>query len=99
MTDIARIQASDWEDWVAANSATVLDVREPTEWELGTLPGALTISLGEIVQRVEELPKDRPILCVCRSGNRSANVAAFLAFNGFRAANMEGGMKALGMQE
>ncbi len=81
------------------NDATVLDVREPDEWELGTLPGAVLISQGEIVDRMEELPKDKPVLCVCRSGGRSSNVAAFLSFNGYQTANLSGGMKALGMQD
>jgi len=79
--------------------ATILDVREPAEWSMGTLPDAVLISQNEIVRRLDELPKERPVLCVCRSGGRSANVAAFLAFNGYEAANMAGGMKALGMQD
>jgi rhodanese-related sulfurtransferase len=61
----------------------ILDVREPAEWSIGTLPEAVLISQNEIVRRLDELPKERPVLCVCRSGGRSANVAAFLAFNGY----------------
>lgn len=99
MTSVTQVEASEWETWVHDQRATVLDVREPDEWELGTLPGAVLISQGEIVERMEELPKDRPVLCVCRSGGRSSNVAAFLDFNGYRAANLSGGMKALGMQD
>jgi rhodanese-related sulfurtransferase len=57
------------------------------------------ISQGDLIARLDELPKDKPVLCVCRSGGRSANVAAFLAFNGYEAANMVGGMKALGLQD
>ena len=96
MTDVP---AAEWETWARENDATILDVREPAEWELGTLPSAVLISQGELVDRIAEIPKDRPVLCVCRSGGRSANVAAFLAFNGYEAANMAGGMKALGMQD
>lgn len=99
MKDVLEVDAADWETWVSDNDATVLDVREPDEWELGTLPGAVLVSMGDLVERVGELPKERPILCVCRSGSRSANVAAFLSFNGFEVANMSGGMKALGMQD
>lgn len=99
MNTFARVPASSWESWVEENDGAVLDVREPNEWQLGTLPRALLISQGQLIERIEELPKDRPILCVCRSGGRSANVAAFLAFNGYEAANMAGGMKALGMQD
>jgi sulfur dioxygenase len=93
------VPATEWEIWVEDNEATILDVREPAEWQLGTLPGAVLISQGELVERISELPKERPVLCVCRSGGRSANVAVFLSFNGYDAANLAGGMKALGMQD
>jgi rhodanese-related sulfurtransferase len=99
MSSFARVGAVDWETWVTSQDATILDVREPHEWEQGILPGALLISQGEIVDRIAELPADRPVLCVCRTGGRSANVAAFLAFNGLESANLEGGMKALGLQD
>lgn len=94
-----RVPAQEWEKWVADNDAVILDVREPREWALGTLPGALRISMGELVARIDELPDDKPILCVCRSGDRSGQVAAYLARSGRTpVANMVGGMKALGMQ-
>lgn len=99
MDPIVQIEAAEWEAWVSDNDATVLDVREADEWQLGTLPDAVLISQGEIVERLEEVPKDKPVLCVCRSGGRSSNVAAFLAFNGYEVANLSGGMKALGMQD
>jgi rhodanese-related sulfurtransferase len=99
MSAISQVDAADWESWTKDNDATVLDVREPDEWQLGTLPGAVLISQGEVVSRMDEVPKDKPVLCVCRSGGRSANVASFLAFNGYDAANMVGGMFALGMQD
>jgi rhodanese-related sulfurtransferase len=99
MGSYSEVDVAAWESWVAEREATILDVREPHEWSLGTLPGAVLISQGEIVSRIDELPKDRPVMCVCRSGGRSANVAAFLSFNGFEAANLAGGMKALGMQD
>jgi rhodanese-related sulfurtransferase len=99
VTSFTDVPASEWESWVDDADAIVLDVREPDEWELGTLPGAVLISQGEIVDKLDDLPKDKPVLCVCRSGGRSANVATFLAFNGYEVANMSGGMKALGMQD
>lgn len=99
VTAFTDVPAAEWETWVDENDATILDVREPNEWEMGTLPDAMLISQGEVVERIEDIPKDRPVLCVCRSGGRSANVAMFLAFNDYEAANMSGGMKALGMQD
>lgn len=99
MDQIIDVPAAEWETWVADNEAIILDVREPDEWELGTLPGATLIAQGDVVERVGDLPNDKPILCVCRSGGRSGNVAMFLAFNGYKVANMSGGMKALGLQD
>jgi rhodanese-related sulfurtransferase len=94
-----NVLASDWAQWAEDNGALILDVREPKEWALGTLPDATLVSMHEIPGRLGDLPKDRAILCVCRSGDRSSQVAAFLAQNGYDSvANMVGGMKALGMQ-
>lgn len=98
MDGFSNVAADDWEQWVADNDAVVLDVRQPFEWEFGTLPGAVLIQQSELPARLSELPRDRPILCVCRSGARSADVAVFLTYNDYQAANMTGGMKALGMQ-
>jgi len=99
MSAFAQVDAEDWETWVRDNDATLLDIREPDEWQSGTLPGSVLISQSDLVARIDEIPRDKPVLCVCRSGGRSANVAAFLAFNGYEAANMVGGMKALGLQD
>jgi len=99
MNTLETVPASEWEEWVEEHDGLVLDVREPPEWGLGTLPDALLISVGELVDKLDELPRDRAILCVCRSGSRSHQVAIFLSMSGFRrVANMSGGMKALGMQ-
>jgi rhodanese-related sulfurtransferase len=94
-----KIPAADWSTWTEENDAVILDVREPREWALGTLPDATLMSMNEIPNRMGELSTEQAILCVCRSGDRSNQVAAFLAQNGYNAvANMTGGMKALGMQ-
>lgn len=100
MTAIDNVPAADWQTWAEETGGTLLDVREPDEWEQGTLPNALLIPTSEIMERVDEVPNDRPVLCICRSGGRSQQVAAFLTFNGYKGvANMSGGMKALGMQD
>ncbi len=94
-----NVPAADWTQWIEDNDAVILDVREPKEWALGTLPDATLISMNEIPARLGEFRKDQAILCVCRSGDRSSQVAAFLTQNGYDSvANMVGGMKALGMQ-
>lgn len=99
MANLDPVNAEDWHEWVDETDGVLLDVREETEWEQGTLPDAQLIPMSEIMNRLDEIPKDKPILCICRSGGRSQQVAAFLAHHGYSVANMEGGMKALGMQD
>lgn len=55
-----------------AAGAFVLDVREPSEWVEGHIEGATLIPLGELESRVAEVPADKQVVVVCRSGNRSA---------------------------
>ena len=100
MATIEQVPAHDWQGWIQSREGTLLDVREPHEWELGTLPGALQISMNDIPDRIDDLPRDGGLLVVCRSGARSDRVAAFLSMNGFEVvANLAGGMKALGLQD
>jgi rhodanese-related sulfurtransferase len=100
MSTIEQVPANEWQEWIESRAGTLLDVREPQEWELGTLPGAVTISMNDVPTRLDDLPRDGGLLVVCRSGARSDRVAAFLAMNGFQdVANLAGGMKALGMQD
>jgi rhodanese-related sulfurtransferase len=74
--------------------AFLLDVREPEEWTAGHAPGATHLPLGQLPQRLDELPRDTDIVCVCRGGGRSAQAAALLAGQGFAVRNLDGGMLA-----
>ena len=56
----------------------LLDVREQWEYQEGHVPGAQLIPLGELEHRVNEVPRDRPILAICHSGQRSFAAAAYL---------------------
>ena len=73
--------------------ATVLDVREVDEWRLGRIDRAILISLGELAERIGELP-DGPVVCVCRSGSRSLLATRFLLRAGRDAVNLDGGLLA-----
>ena len=75
-----------------AEAPLVIDVRTPGEFCQGHIPGALGLPLLEIGSRSHELPKDRDIVCVCRSGHRSAIATMRLRSLGFRALNLTGGM-------
>ena len=73
--------------------AFVVDVREPDEWAAGHIPDATLIPLGELASRVGELPRDRSIVVVCRSGNRSAQGRDILLGAAFVAVtSLDGGM-------
>ncbi len=85
-------------EWVAAHrdAVHVLDVRQPDELadpELGAVEGAQNVPLGELAARIDEVPRDRPIVAVCRSGRRSAQATVILRRHGIeRVANLTGGM-------
>jgi hydroxyacylglutathione hydrolase len=76
---------------VEQGAATVIDVRTCHEYALGHLPSALHIPFTHLRARVDEVPPGKPVVCYCRSGNRSARAAAFLACLGHAAFNMRGG--------
>lgn len=79
---------------LADDGAVLVDVREPYEWREGHAPGARHIPLGELTRRLRELPADRHLVTVCRSGHRSARAAAMLAREGLQVSNLAGGMRA-----
>jgi rhodanese-related sulfurtransferase len=72
----------------------VLDVRTPEEWNDFHAPNTTLIPLEELASRLNELPKDQPILVVCRSGNRSQTGRDILRQAGFNATSMTGGLNA-----
>jgi rhodanese-related sulfurtransferase len=74
--------------------ALLLDVREPDEFDAGHAPGALPLPVGQLLARMGELEATRSIVCVCRSGVRSATAADELCKAGYDAANLTGGMLA-----
>lgn len=71
--------------------AVVLDVREPGEHELGAIPGAVNIRLGDLRDRLGELDKSRQYVCCCQVGLRGYLAERILKQNGFHAANLSGG--------
>ncbi len=72
----------------------ILDVREQDEWDAGHIDGAQHIPLGQLGDRLAEVPRDRPVVAVCRSGSRSDRAATRLRAGGFEAENMDGGVTA-----
>jgi rhodanese-related sulfurtransferase len=75
------------------DDAVLLDVREDDEWAAGHAPQARHLPMMEIPARMDEVPRDRDVVVVCRVGSRSAQVVAYLIAQGWdRVANLEGGM-------
>jgi rhodanese-related sulfurtransferase len=78
----------------AGDYSVLLDVRNADEWEAGHAPGARWVPLGELENARMRIPINRRVVCVCRSGARSARATETLKQWGFDAVNMAGGMKA-----
>jgi rhodanese-related sulfurtransferase len=90
---VQDVSAEDGHEIVEAGGF-LLDVREADEWEAGHAPEAVWIPMGELQARVDELPRDRRIVAICRSGGRSHTVAGALLAAGYDAVNLDGGMRA-----
>ncbi|KQT90750.1 sulfurtransferase [Marmoricola sp. Leaf446] len=91
MIEVPTIEVAQVPDPLPAG-VTVLDVREPVEWQHGHIDGALHVPLTQVPDRLEELPQDQQLLVVCKVGGRSAQATAFLREKGFEAVNLAGGM-------
>ena len=82
--------------WDSAEKAFLLDVREPVELAVEHAPAAVNIPLGQLRARLGELPRDREILVICRSGQRAYAATRILLQKGFKARNLSGGMLSRG---
>jgi len=84
-----EIHLNDIDDWLE-RGALIVDVRETWEYERGHIPGAISIPMGEVVARQDEIAG--PVVLVCATGNRSGRVAEFLVKQGrTHVANLLGG--------
>ncbi len=78
--------------WESLNGAFLLDVRNPQELVLESVPGAVNVPLPQLRNRLGELPRDREIHIICRSGGRAYFATRILLQNGFKARTISGGM-------
>jgi NADPH-dependent 2,4-dienoyl-CoA reductase/sulfur reductase-like enzyme/rhodanese-related sulfurtransferase len=83
--------------WGDTSGAFILDVRQPVELVVESLPGAVNVPLSQLRARLGELPRDREIMVVCRSAQRAYYATRILLQNGFKARNISGGMLAHAM--
>ena len=95
-TNIPEITVEDLKARFDRNDRFVLlDVREPFEWEIAKIPGAILIPLGDLPARIGELKALDDIVVQCKSGGRSANAVQFLQDHGFsKVCNLAGGIHA-----
>ena len=76
----------------AEEKLELVDVREDHEVVFGMIPGARHIRMGEIPDNLDYFDKDKEYIFICRSGRRSENVCHYLQEQGYKVANMVGGM-------
>lgn len=87
-----QVPEIDVQQAAARPDALLLDVREDDEWAAGHAPTAVHMPLSTM--EVAAVPTDRPVVAICRSGNRSGQAARVLADAGLDVVNVSGGMKA-----
>ena len=89
---MATLALEELDDLIAENAVLVLDVREPEDWESGSVPGSRNIPYRVARQAAADLPRDRPVVTVCETGPRAAVAASILQAEGLDArAVVDGG--------
>jgi hydroxyacylglutathione hydrolase len=78
--------------WQGADPPAIVDVRREDEWRGGHIPGARHISVADLPQRADEVPRDRPVAVICASGYRAAIGASILAATGHTVTAVQGGV-------
>jgi rhodanese-related sulfurtransferase len=97
-----QISARELSDWLAASLADagrakpfLLDVREPWEFDNASIAGSTLMPMASVPLRLDELPRDAELVCICHHGARSMQVAMFLEGRGFeQVTNLTGGIDA-----
>ena len=99
---IESMEAPALAEWLAQADRPqplLLDVRETWEFETCAMPAAVNMAMGSIPQRLNDIDRNRPIVCICHHGMRSMQVANFLAQQGFESLyNLRGGIHAWSLQ-
>ena len=93
MNDVPELTPRELAERLSAHAdLDLIDVREPYEWDIGRIPGARLIPLGDLAGAMAALDSRREIVVYCRSGVRSADATRRLRAAGFRATNLAGGI-------
>lgn len=95
MSEVRQLSPATVREHLADGRGQLLDVREPWEYELARLPGAVLIPLAELPSRLRELDVSEPVIVYCHHGIRSWHAACFLEQQGFEdVSNLAGGIDA-----
>jgi sulfur-carrier protein adenylyltransferase/sulfurtransferase len=96
---VPTMSVHDLKERLTDQGLVVLDVREQFEYDIARIDTAQLIPLGELSDRIEELPRDKSIVVICKTGARSASATAFLRQQGFSDVyNLQGGITAWAME-
>ena len=87
---VERIDFPDLAADIDTDMWTVLDVRGAAEFGGAHIPGAINIAYTRLASRIDEVPRDKPIMAYCRTGNRASAAAALLAREGFDVTLVDG---------
>jgi hydroxyacylglutathione hydrolase len=87
---IQRVDVHDLDAEVDADEYTILDVRGAAEYAGVHIPGAINIAHTRLAHRLDEVPRDKPVLTYCRTGNRASSAAALLAKEGYDVTMVDG---------
>ncbi len=99
MQNLTAPELAKWLEDEATVKPLLLDVREPWEFQICHISGAVTMPMNTIPARLADLDTEQPIVCICHHGVRSMNVGVFLERNGFsRVTNLTGGVHAWAAQ-
>jgi rhodanese-related sulfurtransferase len=91
---LAPAELRAWLDDAERPAPALIDVREPWEFEYCRIESSVSIPLGRLAVRIDELPQDRPLVMVCHHGNRSGHAGAMLKDAGFEQVyNLSGGVE------
>lgn len=91
---IEQISVTQLKELIAAGTPRMIDVREKWEFDAGHVPGAQWIPMSLVPLRKEDFRVGAPAYLLCRTGNRSGQVAMWLAHQGIRSINVAGGTEA-----
>ena len=91
---MSHVSTTDLVEARSAGPTQVVDVREPSEYVTGHVPGAASIPMAQLVDRLEEIDRSRPVFVICESGGRSSAMTDVLVHHGFDARSVDGGTAA-----